>query len=147
MDLFEIIGQVFGWLQNLKPMELSVTMFSLYIIDIWLALRLTVTNRTILSKALIKGWIYNLIMVLSPFILGLLQDVSGPSESNYIQVLALFFTVVFVSSVATSIVANYAAAYPSSYNWLTKLVYEYLPEEVRAKQEKHGITHDGDGLG
>lgn len=147
MDLFEIIGQVFGWLQNLKPMELSVTMFSLYIIDIWLALRLTVTNRTVLSKALIKGWIYNLLMVLSPFILGLLQDVSGPSESNYIQVLALFFTVVFISSVAASIVANYAAAYPYSYNWLTKLVYEYLPEEVRAKQAKHGITHDGDGLG
>ena len=134
-------------LNQLRPIDLSVTMFAFTVFDLWTALSLTFKNKSLISKRLFTGFATNMLVILLPFVLRVLAmapaiDDGYPQNVDYIQLLSVGITVMYIASTLSSILANYSAAYPESKNWLTKLTYKLLPAEVVAKQEKHGITLD-----
>ena len=134
-------------LNQLRPIDLSVTMFAFTVFDLWTALSLTFKNKSLISKRLFTGYATNMLVILLPFVLRVLAMAPAindgyPQNVDYIQLLSVGITVMYIASTLSSILANYSAAYPESKNWLTKLTYKLLPAEVVAKQEKHGITLD-----
>lgn len=134
-------------LNQLRPIDLSVTMFAFTVFDLWTALSLTFKNKSLISKRLFTGFATNMLVILLPFVLRVLAmapaiDDGYPQNVDYIQLLSVGITVMYIASTLSSILANYSAAYPESKNWLTKLTYKLLPAEVVEKQEKHGITLD-----
>ena len=131
-------------LNQLRPIDLSVTMFAFTVFDLWTALSLTFKNKSLISKRLFTGFATNMLVILLPFVLRVLAmapaiDDGYPQNVDYIQLLSVGITVMYIASTLSSILANYSAAYPESKNWLTKLTYKLLPAEVVEKQEKHGI--------
>ena len=134
-------------LNQLRPIDLSVTMFAFTVFDLWTALSLTFKNKSLISKRLFTGYATNMLVILLPFVLRVLAMAPAindgyPQNVDYIQLLSVGIAVMYIASTLSSILANYSAAYPESKNWLTKLTYKLLPAEVVEKQEKHGITLD-----
>ena len=134
-------------LNQLRPIDLSVTMFAFTVFDLWTALSLTFKNKSLISKRLFTGYATNMLVILLPFVLRVLAMAPAiadgyPHNVDYIHLLSVGIAVMYIASTLSSILANYSAAYPESKNWLTKLTYKLLPAEVVEKQEKHGITLD-----
>lgn len=129
-------------LTHLRPTDMSIVMLAVALVDLWAAVSLSIKAKSTLSKSLIYGLINNLLIISIPF--GLQSVVSlipaDHADMTYVTTVSTLVTVLYVVSAVTSIVANYSAAYPQSKNWLTKIAYKYLPQEVANKQDKHGIT-------
>nr|DAK38644.1 MAG TPA: holin [Caudoviricetes sp.] len=129
-------------LTHLRPTDMSIVMLVVALIDLWAAVSLSIKAKSTLSKSLIYGLINNLLIISIPF--GLQSVVAlipaDHADTTYVTTVSTIVTVLYVVSALTSIVANYSAAYPQSKNWLTKIAYKYLPQEVANKQDKHGIT-------
>lgn len=138
MDLF---NDLFKTLWGLSPTDLSVIMFVFLVVDLWSALSLTIKKKTFLSKTFIRGLLYNLVIILAPFGLDVLAHLTGPgrvaAKVDYVQFLSLVMVLLYCSASATSIIANYTAAYPEADNLITKFGYRFLPKEIRVKLEKH----------
>ena len=138
MDLF---NDLFKTLWGLSPTDLSVIMFVFLVVDLWSALSLTIKKKTFLSKTFIRGLFYNLVIIIAPFGLDVLAHLSGQclvtDKVDYVQFLSLVMVLLYCSASATSIIANYTAAYPEADNLITKFGYRFLPQEIRVKLEKH----------
>ena len=138
MDLF---NDLYNTLWGLSPTDLSVIMFVFLVVDLWSALSLTIKKKTFLSKTFIRGLFYNLVIIVAPFGLDILAHLTGPgrvaSRVDYVQFLSLVMVGLYCSASATSIIANYTAAYPEADNLITKFGYRFLPKEIRVKLEKH----------
>ena len=133
-------------LKSLRPIDMSLCMLVFSLVDLWTALSLSIKAKTFVSKTLIKGFIFNLLIILLPFILSAVATLSYFSSAGgnlaYIRVLSMLITALYSASAFASIAANYSAAYPEGKNIITKLAYKYLPKEVTEKQDKHGINND-----
>lgn len=133
-------------LTHLRPTDMSIVMLVVALVDLWAAVSLSIKVKSTLSKSLIYGLINNLLIISIPF--GLQSVVSlipaDHADMTYVTTVSTLVTVLYVVSAVTSIVANYSAAYPQGKNWLTKIAYKYLPQEVANKQDKHGITIPGE---
>lgn len=137
--MFDYIIKLFT---ELTPVDLSVTMSVFTIVDIWLGLRLALKNKTMVSKALLKGFLYNMFVVLLPFCLAALAHLQPfqtmtTKDVDYIQLLSIVVTVMYICASMTSILANYAALSPDSYNFLTNFANKYFPAEIESKLKKH----------
>lgn len=132
---------IIKFLNTLDPIDLSILMFTLYIIDLWVTLRVVITkHRTFLSKNMLSGFAYNLIYIMAPIALEVLSNLTRHHENvSFIHFASVVLTIVFSTAVVGSILANYASAYPETENTLVSLIYKAMPFEVRAKQEKHSI--------
>lgn len=133
-------------LTHLRPTDMSIVMLVVALVDLWAAVSLSVKAKSTLSKSLIYGLINNLLVISIPFGLQSLVSIipADHADTTYVNTVSMLVTVLYVVSALTSIVANYSAAYPQSKNWLTKIAYKYLPQEVANKQDKHGITIPGE---
>lgn len=133
-------------LNSLRPVDLSILMFVVMIIDMWTAIIRAVKNRAVLSKTLIKGCLTNLLLILVPLMLEAVSYYLPPTSKtfDYIQVLSVFVATIYVIGSATSIISNYSAAYPQTKNFITEFAYRYLSSEVADKQRKQGIVQSGD---
>lgn len=141
------IQNILQALGTLRPMDMSITMLAFAVVDMWAALSLAAKHKTTLSKTLIKGFLFNLIIILLPYGLNLLALVQPTHGSfDYIQFISVFVTILFIAAVSGSIVANYSAAYPKGKNLLTRFAYKYLPSEILEKQNKHGIRVNDDDV-
>lgn len=132
---------------KLQPIDMSIVMAVAVILDLWTALTLSIKSRSTVSKTLIKGFSVNLLIVFLPYLLRLITlsiPAAGKSDFDYVQMVSVGITVVFIVTTATSIIANYSASFPESKNFLTKFTYKWLPAEIEKKQEKHGITKSDD---
>lgn len=141
------IEKIFETLNFLTPVDLSLVMLVVSLVDLWAAIGLTIKNRSLISKTLISGFVNNLMIIMLPFGLKALTltraEWMGSAPSiDYVQFLSILITILYLTTTVTSIIANYSAAYPESKNWLTRFAYKYLPKEVEVKQDKHGIKHD-----
>lgn len=134
---------IIKFLTTLDPIDLSILMFTLYIIDLWVTLRVVVSqHRSFMSKTMLSGFAYNLVYILGPLGLEALCTLSHhPENLPFIRLASIVLTLVFSTAVIGSILANYAAAYPESENTLISLIYQLMPFEVKAKQEKHSLKH------
>lgn len=132
-------------IQNLRPVDMSVVMLAFALVDIWTALSLSVKAKSTLSKSLIKGFLFNLLVIMLPFCLNAIKHMAflepDGADFGYIHVISVLITFLYLASTAGSIISNYSAAYPESKNVITKLAYRYLPAEVNEKQQKHGIDN------
>lgn len=131
-------------LNELHPIDLSITMFAFTIVDLWTALSLSVKKHSFLSKTLIRGFLQNLILILLPYVLAYIESFT-PAENNgfdYIQFISVFVTFIYLCAVSGSIISNYSAAYPVGQNFITKFAYKYFESEIVEKQRKHGIDHE-----
>lgn len=130
-------------LTHLRPTDMSIVMLVVALVDLWAAVALSVKAKSTLSKSLIYGLINNLLIISIPFglqsVVALIPAVDH-ADTTYVTTVSTIVTVLYIVSAVTSIVANYSAAYPQSKNWLTKIAYKYLPQEIANKQDKHGIT-------
>ena len=132
---------------KLQPVDMSIVMAVAVILDLWTALTLSIKARSTISKTLIKGFSVNLLIVFLPYLLRLITlsiPEAGKSDFDYVQMVSVGITVVFIVTTATSIIANYSASFPESKNFLTKFAYKWLPAEIEKKQEKHGISKSDD---
>lgn len=129
-------------LTHLRPTDMSIVMLVVALVDLWAAVSLSIKAKSTLSKSLIYGLLNNLLIISIPFGLQSLVSLipADHVDVTYVNTVSTLVTVLYVVSAFTSIVANYSAAYPQSKNWLTKIAYKYLPQEVANKQDKHGIT-------
>ena len=128
---------------KLQPIDMSIVMVVAVILDLWTALTLSIKSRSTVSKTLIKGFSVNLLIIFLPYLLRLTTlsiPGAGKSDFDYVQMVSVGITVLFIITTATSIIANYSACFPESKNFLTKFAYKWLPAEIEKKQEKHGIT-------
>lgn len=130
-------------LSQLSPEQMSVSMLALAVFDLWTGVSLSIKMKTTLSKSLIKGFMLNLVIVISPLVLNILAHLqfiaSEKPDFTYINIISLLITVAYVAASGASAIANYSAAYPQSKNFLTQIAYKYLPNEVQTKQAKHGV--------
>ena len=137
----DLIKEVFKTLWGLNPTDLSVIMFVFLVVDLWSALSLTIKKKTFLSKTFIRGLFYNLVIIVAPFGLDIVAHFTesgrGGAPVDYVQFLSLVMVLLYCSASATSIIANYTAAYPEADNLITKFGYRFLPQEIRIKLEKH----------
>lgn len=132
---------------KLQPIDMSIVMVVAVILDLWTALTLSIKSRSTVSKTLIKGFSVNLLIIFLPYLLRLITlsiPEAGKSDFDYVQMVSVGITVLFIVTTATSIIANYSACFPESKNFLTKFAYKWLPAEIEKKQEKHGITKSDD---
>jgi hypothetical protein len=132
---------------KLQPIDMSIVMVVAVILDLWTALTLSIKSRSTVSKTLIKGFSVNLLIIFLPYLLRLTTlsiPGAGKSDFDYVQMVSVGITVLFIVTTATSIIANYSACFPESKNFLTKFAYKWLPAEIEKKQEKHGITKSDD---
>lgn len=130
-------------LSQLSPEQMSVSMLALAVFDLWTGVSLSIKMKTTLSKSLIKGFMLNLMIVISPLVLNILAHLqfiaSEKPDFTYINIISLLITVAYVAASGASAIANYSASYPQSKNFLTQIAYKYLPNEVQIKQVKHGV--------
>ena len=130
-------------LSQLSPEQMSVSMLALAVFDLWTGVSLSIKMKTTLSKSLIKGFMLNLLIVISPICLNILAHLqfiaNEKPDYTYINIISLLITVMYVAASGASAIANYSAAYPQSKNFLTQLAYKYLPNEIQTKQFKHGV--------
>ena len=136
-------------LTHLRPTDMSIVMLVVALVDLWAAVSLSIKAKSTLSKSLIYGLINNLLIISIPFGLQSLVSLipADHADTTYVTTVSMLVTILYVVSGATSIVANYSAAYPQSKNWLTKIAYKYIPTEIENKQDKHGITIPGNQEG
>lgn len=133
-------------LTHLRPTDMSIVMLVVALVDLWAAVSLSIKAKSTLSKSLIYGLLNNLLIISIPFGLQSLVSLipADHVDVTYVTTVSTIVTVLYIVSAVTSIVANYSAAYPQSKNWLTKIAYKYLPQEVANKQDKHGIIIPGE---
>lgn len=136
-----------SFLKDLRPIDLSVVMLTFTIVDLWTGLRLALQKNAVLSKRLIRGVLFNVTVVITPFLLDLLTHVQSfgyvdQTNFGYIKVLSLAVTALYTLSTTTSILANYSAANPEAYNILTRFTNKYLSAELNEKLKKHENTDD-----
>lgn len=132
---------LFDFLMTLSPTDMSVVMFVFLLVDMWTALSLSIKSKSILSKTLIKGFVFNLLIVVVPFALSVFQHYTAipGHDYAYIQTLSLFVTVLFLASESISIIANYSAANPEASNFVTRFASKFLGNEIQYKKDKHNI--------
>nr|DAW44219.1 MAG TPA: holin [Caudoviricetes sp.] len=130
-------------LSQLSPEQMSVSMLALAVFDLWTGVSLSIKMKTTLSKSLIKGFMLNLVIVISPLVLNILAHLqfiaNEKPDFTYINIISLLITLAYMAASGASAIANYSAAYPQSKNFLTQIAYKYLPNEVQTKQAKHGV--------
>lgn len=128
-------------LGELRPVDLSVTMFAFALIDLWTALALAAKHKSVLSKTLFRGFLFNLVIIMLPYALHWASNQVTPDDASfdYIQVVSVFATTLYLCGVSGSIIANYSAAYPEGKNFVTRFAHKYLENEVSAKKKKHNI--------
>lgn len=130
-------------LSQLSPEQMSVSMLALAVFDLWTGVSLSIKMKTTLSKSLIKGFMLNLLIVISPICLNILAHLqfiaNEKPDFTYINIISLLITVMYVAASGASAIANYSAAYPQSKNFLTQIAYKYIPNEIQTKQFKHGV--------
>ena len=138
-----MIESMLSHLSQLSPEQMSVSMLALAVFDLWTGVSLSIKMKTTLSKSLIKGFMLNLLIVISPICLNILAHLqfiaNEKPDFTYINIISLLITVMYVAASGASAIANYSAAYPQSKNFLTQLAYKYLPNEIQTKQFKHGV--------
>lgn len=130
-------------LSQLSPEQMSVSMLALAVFDLWTGVSLSIKMKTTLSKSLIKGFMLNLVIVISPLVLNILAHLqfiaNEKPDFTYINIISLLITLAYMAASGASAIANYSAVYPQSKNFLTQIAYKYLPNEVQTKQAKHGV--------
>ncbi len=130
-------------LSQLSPEQMSISMLALAVFDLWTGVSLSIKMKTTLSKSLIKGFMLNLVIVISPLVLNILAHLqfiaNEKPDFTYINIISLLITLAYMAASGASAIANYSAAYPQSKNFLTQIAYKYLPNEVQTKQAKHGV--------
>lgn len=130
-------------LSQLSPEQMSVSMLALAVFDLWTGVSLSIKMKTTLSKSLIKGFMLNLVIVISPLVLNILAHLqfiaNEKPDFTYINIISLLITLAYMAASGASAIANYSAAYPQSKNFLTQIAYKYLPNEVQMKQAKHRV--------
>lgn len=138
-----MIESMLSHLSQLSPEQMSVSMLALAVFDLWTGVSLSIKMKTTLSKSLIKGFMLNLLIVISPICLNILAHLqfiaNEKPDFTYINIISLLITVMYVAASGASAIANYSAAYPQSKNFLTQIAYKYLPNEIQTKQFKHGV--------
>lgn len=138
-----MIESMVNHLSQLSPEQMSVSMLALAVFDLWTGVSLSIKMKTTLSKSLIKGFMLNLLIVISPICLNILAHLqfiaNEKPDFTYINIISLLITVMYVAASGASAIANYSAAYPQSKNFLTQIAYKYLPNEIQTKQFKHGV--------
>ena len=134
---------ILGFLQNLRPVDMSIVMLCATFVDIWAALSLSLKAKSTISKSLVKGLVSNLLVILLPFLLNVVVHLAFLEPENadfgYVHWISLLVTVMYLGATVGSITANYSAAYPEGKNFVTRFAYKYLPTEVSEKQKKHGL--------
>lgn len=133
MDIFKT---VLSFVYTMRPADMTLLMFVLCVFDLWAALRLSAKNKSgFLSKALIQGYAYDLLMITIPIALSS-PMISGESNHMIIFVISLATMVLYSIGTISSILANYAALYPSDSNAFIRYIYRILEREIRTKLEK-----------
>lgn len=136
--------QILAKLAALKPTDYSVLMFIFMCVDLWAAIRLSLNRGSFISKRLIKGALFNLLVVLLPFAVAILFYLLPSNEflavdRSYGQIISMVICVLFCSSSTASIIANYSAVNPEASNFLARFARKYLPNELLAKDIKHTV--------
>lgn len=135
------------FVKDLRPIDLSVVMLTFTIVDLWTGLKLALQKNAVLSKRLIRGVLFNITVVITPFLLDLLSHFQqfgyvDPTNFGYIKILSLAVTALYTLSTTTSILANYSATNPEAYNILTRFTNKYLSAELNEKLNKHDSTDE-----
>jgi hypothetical protein len=138
------MNEIWLKLANLKPADYSVLMFIFMCVDLWAAIILSVKRGSFVSKRLIKGALFNLLIVMLPLVVAILFYLLPTGEfltvdRSYGQVISAVVCLLYVSSSTVSIITNYSAANPEASNFLARFARKYLPNELLAKEVKHTV--------
>lgn len=138
------MNEIIVKLANLKPADYSVLMFIFMCVDLWAAIRLSLKRGSFVSKSLIKGALFNLIIVLLPFAIAILFYLQPTGDfltvdRSYGQIISAVVCLLYVASSTVSIITNYSAVNPEASNFLARFARKYLPNELLAKDIKHTV--------